>query len=399
MASFPNAFGPWEVMKGLGQGHFASVFNVRRPLAGNSGEYQIGALKALHPGSSPDKRLTMNNEVLRLSGLEHPNLSHFIDSGTLGDGTIWFVMKFIPGTALLDVVKHKGALSEGNWLALAKELLDCLVYLRKKDILHLDIKPDNVIQSESGKFHLVDFGLSSKTFADGVGYINTKWSSPEQMKVVQADETSASDVFSIALTLAFALTGRHPWLPSLDMDYGQRLLSQSADLSGMPEKYRHWIIPALAKDPKNRPSAQELLHELDVISGGEEFVKPEGSEIRTWLELEAQLGIAFVSSLEFECQVNTNNKGSWIFELHQSLDEGKYLILRSADNPPSSISPSNLKNIGKLGWRISDLNSNERVVRLDNFDESNFDAIKLIIATLRSGFSISIENIQAVSFF
>jgi serine/threonine protein kinase len=263
----------------------------------------------------------------------------------------------------------------------------------------LDIKPDNVIQGESGKFHLVDFGLSSKTFADGVGYTNSKWSAPEQMKVVEADETSATDIFSIALTLAFALTGKHPWLPSLDMDYGQRLISKSADLTGVPEKYRHWIMPALAKEPKNRPSAQELLHELDVISGDEEFVKPEGSEIRTWLELEAQLGVAFVNSLEFECQVNTSNKGSWVFELHQTLDEGKYLILRSADNPPSAIRPSNLNNIGKLGWRISHLNSNERVVRLDNFDESNFDAIKLIIATLRSGFSISIENIQAVSFF
>jgi hypothetical protein len=158
-------------------------------------------------------------------------------------------------------------------------------------------------------------------------------------------------------------------------------------------------MPALAKDPKNRPSAEELLHELDVISGGEEFVKPEGSEIRTWLELEAQLGAALADSLEFECQVHTNNKGSWIFELQQTPGEGKYLMLRSADNPPSAISPSNLKAIGKLGWRISGLNSNERVALLEDFDDSNFDAIKLIIATLRSGFSVSIENIQAVNFF
>ncbi len=399
MASIPDAFGPWEVMKGLGQGHFASVYYVRRQLAGNTGEYQIGALKALHPGSEPQKRATMNNEVLRLSGLEHPNLSHFIDSGNLNDGTIWFVMKFIPGTSLLDVVHHKGALDEVKWLTIAKELLECLVYLRKKDILHLDIKPDNVIQSESGKFHLVDFGLSSKTFADGVGFTNTKWSSPEQMKVVQAGETSASDVFSLALTLSFALTGKHPWLPDLGMDYGQRILSQKADLSGMPEKYRHWILPALAKEPKNRPTAHELLHELEVISGGEDFVNPEGSEIRTWLELEAHLGRAFVDSLEFEFQVKTNNKGSWIFELQQDHGDGKYLMLRSSDEVPNAISPSNLKTIGKMGWRISSINSNERVIRLDDSDHSNFDVIQLIIVTLRSGFSISIENIQTVNFF
>ena len=183
------------------------------------------------------------------------------------------------------------------------------------------------------------------------------------------------------------------------MDYGQRLLSQNADLSRMPEKYRHWIMPALAKEPKNRPTAHELLHELEVITGGEDFVTTDGSEIRTWLELEAQLGTALVNALDFEFQVQTNNKGSWIFELQQDLGEGKYLMLRSGAEVLNAINPSNLKTIGKIGWRISSLNSSERVIRLDDSDHSNFDAIKLIIETLRSGFSISIENIQKVSFF
>ena len=257
-------FKDWTKVRELGAGNFGRVLLVNRRVVAGSTAMQAGALKTLKDDTNETQRISAANEIVNLSDLDHPNLSRFIESGST-NGLPWFVMNYVEGESLLKRIETKGPLAKSEWTSFVETMLDALHYLRQKNISHLDIKPDNIIRSESGKYTLVDFGLSSKTFAPPTPLHNLSWSSPEQMGVVSAEESPASDVFSFAMSAYFALTGARPY--SLG-DFGAELQSKPANLDGVDEDIRIWLQPAFSLNPASRPSANVLLDEFKDLSSG-----------------------------------------------------------------------------------------------------------------------------------
>lgn len=389
-------FGSWETLRQLGQGGFGEVYLAQRPVVPGSDVMQTGALKVLHAQAGALERRTMANEIERLAQLNHPNLSRFIESGTTEGGEQWFVMDFVEGVGLNQRVEQQGPLTESEWLVFTKTLLGALSYLRANNISHLDIKADNIIRANSGTYTLVDFGLSAKIFGAGQGIANQFCASPEQLGLIDRDESPASDVFSLGICIFYAFTGGHPWLNSQYFDYKSALVSRVPNLSRLPDNYRLWLEPALAISPENRPTAQTLLEELDSLLVGTDLSQEELDNPHTWSQLRERLFRDFENSIEFEIVFSSSAKGRWRFVREVSVDEDVRLHLSSDSLPIRAISPSERANLVELGWRSTGGTTQQLSLDLSR-DEADVETlVDSILAALRLGLGLGIENLTII---
>jgi serine/threonine protein kinase len=382
------SYNDWTEVDELGAGHFGQVLLVNRRVIAGSTATQAGALKTLKDATNEAQRIAASNEIVKLAELDHPNLSRFIESGS-NNGLPWFVMNFVEGESLLKRIQTKGPLSQKEWILFVESMLDALHYLRQKNISHLDIKPDNIIRSESGKYTLVDFGLSSKTFAPSTPIHNMSWSSPEQMGVISAPESPASDMFSFAMSAYFALTGSRPFSAA---EYGVQLQMRPADLSKADESIRIWLQPALSLNPASRPSAKVLLEELRHILDGGAVVAAEMENPLTWQEFEKLMLFKLSNSVTFDLSFDARQKGQWHLERDTDQLEGQRFYFRPA-NEDTVPSPSDRSRLVALGWRSSGRDTRELQVEIAETGGDNVLAARLIRDTLVRGLSLSIENL------
>jgi serine/threonine-protein kinase len=155
-------------------------------------------------------------EATVLAPLSHPNLVRVGDYFEEGDNT-YLVMDFAEGESLIDIIEEQGALSEAQVLTWALQLLDALTYCHSRNVIHRDIKPQNVIISPSGRAVLVDFGLvklwdptdpHTKTVMRGVG--TPEYAPPEQYSSQEGHTDPRSDLYGLAATMYHALAGEPP---------------------------------------------------------------------------------------------------------------------------------------------------------------------------------------------
>jgi serine/threonine protein kinase len=386
-------FGNWTVVEKLGEGHFGAVYKARRPVLDDPNTFQWGALKVLHPGSDALRQSTMRNEILKISQLSHDGLSEFKDSGVEPDGNEWFVMGFVPGESLQSWVHKHGPLAEPEWLDFCRQILEILKYTWKQGLAHLDIKPDNIIRTEAGKYVLVDFGLSSKAFGDRNKLANQGWSAPEQFKPI-ADESPASDVFSVALTIYFAATAQHPWAASTIFDYREDVFTKAPNLEALAMKYRLWLQPAFAKMAANRPTAAKLLDELTGAATQRRSASRGIHNPQTWAELAEIVFQECVEWDDFFIEVVTDSQGNWKFEYEPSTDE-ELLTLSSTSIPPRSLMPVQRKKMREARWRAESEESAALVFKFLAKPEPE-DLQTVIMQTLASDLALSIENIRVI---
>jgi len=171
-------------------------------------------IKELKPGFFKsefvrDKFLEEANRYLYLS---HPNivkLKDFIDKGD----TQYLVMEYIEGNDLSDYVsKISGPLPLYNIALLMNEVLSALQYVHKKDLVHLDIKPSNIMLTNDDRVKLIDFGIAHDKTAGNLKNImgSPSYMSPEQLKEgVEIDHRS--DIYSLGITIYELLTGKLPF--------------------------------------------------------------------------------------------------------------------------------------------------------------------------------------------
>jgi serine/threonine protein kinase len=158
------------------------------------------------------RRLRREAELVRR--LDHPGIVPVVD--VEDDGTdIVLVMPFFPGGTLADRVAASGPLPPSQVEYLLDALLDALASAHRRGVIHRDIKPDNILFDSTGRPALADFGVA--TARDVTAGLTTSgmivgtptFMAPEQARGEEA--TTASDVFSLAATLLFALTGAGPY--------------------------------------------------------------------------------------------------------------------------------------------------------------------------------------------
>ena len=157
-------------------------------------------------------------EAKTIAKLDHPNIIHIFDVFT-ENNTAYYVMEYIEGESLSDVVKRNGsALAEGVAVDYIKQAASALGYIHERKIMHLDVKPANImLRKEDGRPILIDFGLSKQYDAEGnqtsstpVG-ISAGFAPMEQYQQGGVKEFSPeTDIYSLGASLYYLVTGCVP---------------------------------------------------------------------------------------------------------------------------------------------------------------------------------------------
>ena len=179
---------------------------------------RLVALKILPPQfcADPENVERFLNEVRMAARLQHPNVVSAYEAGT-DEGVHYLAMQYIEGQSLVDRIQAEGPLAEKEALRIGRKLATALAYgWEQHQIIHRDVKPENILLDQSGEPRLVDMGISKSLAATAEGTAagtvmgTLNYMSPEQMNEL-ASADSRSDMFSLGATLYHALTGTVPF--------------------------------------------------------------------------------------------------------------------------------------------------------------------------------------------
>jgi serine/threonine protein kinase len=266
LALVRQAFGErYTVHREIGRGGAARVF-----LATAGGGEKV-ALKILHPeflvSVATDRFL---REIKLASRLNHPHIAGLIESGER-KWLIYYVMSFIEGPSLREVLNRTRQLGLSDTLRITCELLDALDYAHRQGVIHRDVKPENVILSPEKGAVLLDFGIARAIVTAATDRItrtdiavgSSAYMSPEQINAAQEID-HRSDVYSLGCMLFECLAGRPPFVRSQETLLLQLHLTEPApDVRAfrpdVPPALAAAIGTALAKPPAERwRSAAEM---------------------------------------------------------------------------------------------------------------------------------------------
>jgi eukaryotic-like serine/threonine-protein kinase len=182
--------------------------------------------------------------------------------------TPYLVVEYVDGPSLAEVIREQGPLRGGSLHSVAVGVASALVAIHGAGIVHRDLKPANVLFA-LGSPKVIDFGIAKAVEATShhtrtqemVGTL--AYMSPERF-APDADQqlSPAADIFAWGAVVVYAATGRNPFAGDSPAATAGRILTQPPQLAGVPAALAGIVGRALAKEPGQRPTAQELLLEL-----------------------------------------------------------------------------------------------------------------------------------------
>lgn len=206
----PERIGPYRVERRLGSGGMGSVFLAIR----DDDHYRKQvAIKLIQWAGDPETASRFRTERQVLASLDHPNIARLLDGGALPDGQPYLVMEYIDGQPIDAFVRDRAMEIEAV-LRLFLKVCSAVQFAHRNLIVHRDIKAGNILVSEDGEPHLLDFGIAKLLNPDGPALNRTQpWqriltpasASPEQ--AAGGAITTASDVYSLGVLLFTLLTG------------------------------------------------------------------------------------------------------------------------------------------------------------------------------------------------
>jgi serine/threonine-protein kinase len=266
----------YKILSVLGEGGMGVVeraedLDIGRPVA----------IKRLLPEASHALGIARFVSEIRIVGsLEHPNVVPIHDVGLDAEGRYFFVMKYVEGQTLADIIDRLAAgdpattafWSHERRAELMIAVLQALDYAHDKGVIHRDIKPENIMVGSHGEVRLMDWGIARRVDqpdpGEGTGLIGTPaYMSPEQAACEPLDRRS--DVYSAVVTLHELMGLRHYLAHRADSMFGLIEAVQN-ETTGMftndvsiPPEIRHICARGLSKDRALRhQSAAELITDL-----------------------------------------------------------------------------------------------------------------------------------------
>ncbi|MBO2454960.1 protein kinase [Actinomadura barringtoniae] len=255
----PARIGPYQVMRRLGEGGMGTVY------LGLGDDGRKVAIKVIRREYAADAqyRARFEAEVNAAQRVRPFCTAPVLDADPKADPP-YLVTEFVSGASLDAAVRRDGRLSGADLEALAVGMASALTAIHDAGVVHRDLKPANVLLSPYGP-RVIDFGIARHTDATRLtatgGIIGTPaFMSPEQLTGTPA--TAASDVFAWGATVAFAARGATCFTGDSIPAMIHQIMSAEPDLSGLDGVVLQVVREALSKDPKDRPTAQQVLERL-----------------------------------------------------------------------------------------------------------------------------------------
>lgn len=265
--------GRFKIIREIAKGGQGTVY-----LAQDTQLERAVAIKLLR-NTSPQQKESLLREARITSKFQHQNIVTLYDAGE-HEGVPYLVYAYIEGETLAQILKRSGMLSLAYAARLAAGILDGLSYAHQHGVMHLDVKPANVIVAANGQPMLLDFGIARyvDNQADASDSINgtPQYMAPERINGQGAE--FSSDIFSVGIMLYEMVTGKraidgNSVFQILHRAVHQKLISPSTLNSALDERLEVIILKAVSKKPEERyldsaTMRQDLLNYLDVTQGG-----------------------------------------------------------------------------------------------------------------------------------
>ncbi|MDA1250980.1 MAG: serine/threonine-protein kinase [Planctomycetota bacterium] len=284
--------GPYSLDQLIGQGGMGSVYLARHALL-----KRPTAVKILDPEQANSKTLAwFEREVQHASQLSHPNTIQIYDYGHTPAGVFYYAMEYIDGVTLVDLLRLEGAIPAARVVHLIRQVCLSLREAHSQNLIHRDIKPQNIMVCQRGGqgdvIKVLDFGLvknvsenaSPQLASTGAFFGTPLYMSPERLRD-PLNVDARADIYAIGAVAFELLTARPVFIGTSQADILDKAMNAKPERVSslaprpVPSELDDLIDACLAKDPNERPGS------IDVILAVLDSLKCEGR----WGETDALL--------------------------------------------------------------------------------------------------------------
>jgi serine/threonine protein kinase len=260
--------GNYELLEKIAEGGMGAIYRGRSREDG-----RIVAIKIMPPHMAANETLRrrFEQEFRAASRLQHPNIVRALDFGDNG-GSPFLVMEFVEGESLGQKLDRDGAMHETEAIKIIAQVAQGLHRAHKLNLVHRDVKPDNILVSSDGVAKLADLGLVKETETDlnltktGRGLGTPHFMAPEQFRNAKNADVRC-DIYSLGATLYMMVTGELPFKSSGPLDAWmkkvQNDLQEPKNLAPISDRVNWAIMRAMSADAEQRPkSCREFVEDL-----------------------------------------------------------------------------------------------------------------------------------------
>jgi len=255
----------YEVVGKLGSGGMAEVYLANDRLLGR----QV-ALKVLSSRYAGDEQFVerFRREASAAASLNHPNIVQIYDRGE-AEGTYYIAMEYLEGRSLKEIILKYAPLSPDLVISVSIQIVEALRFAHRRDVIHRDIKPQNIIIDDDGRVKVTDFGIARagnvSTMTEAGSILGTAhYLSPEQAQGQPVE--AASDLYSLGIVMYEMATGKMPFDGDNPVSIAmQHVHDQPAPprsiVPDLPENLEAVILRSLGKRPTERYLTAQAMHE------------------------------------------------------------------------------------------------------------------------------------------
>lgn len=257
----------YEILSLIGQGGMADVYKAKDTILN-----RVVAIKVLRDKLSQDAMalVRFQREASAASRLSHPNVVDIYDVGEY-EGMHYIVMEFIRGRTLKELIAQRGALDVDEAIGIMKQLVSAINHAHENNIIHRDIKPQNVLVKDDGTIKITDFGIAVANGSVQLTFNNTVMGSAHYLapETTQGKEPNEQvDIYSLGIVFYELLTGKVPFTGKTPTEIAIKHLRKPMPFvrdfnPNIPQSVENIILKATAKNLSQRyVSCKEMLYDL-----------------------------------------------------------------------------------------------------------------------------------------
>lgn len=262
----------YELIEKIGEGGMAIVYKAR-----DNKLNRLVAVKILKKEFANNKDISekFKKEAMAVANFSDANIVNVLDVGHEVEGNIdYFVMEYVNGKTLKDLIVYNGKLGYSTAISIAIQIAKALECAHKNNIIHRDVKPQNILVTESGLVKVTDFGIAKSSTSATITNTTTimgsaHYLSPEQAKGTFID--LRSDIYSLGIVLYEMVTGVLPFNGESPVTIALKHIQSEATEpktinSAIPDSLNKLIMKCISKESINRyQNCRELINELQKI--------------------------------------------------------------------------------------------------------------------------------------